>query len=105
MRYYSENTVKGLLEQIDSFYVKELEKLPSFEIKEPHGRLVNADIIRDWMTKKHKENNCPFDIDAFLYALDKIPTALEASEAEEHKGTIDDPLPRPKEFGGQVMEF
>lgn len=32
MRYYSEDTVKGILEQIDSHYVKELEGLPSVDI-------------------------------------------------------------------------
>lgn len=32
MRYYSEETVKGILEQIDSHYVKELDGLPSVDI-------------------------------------------------------------------------
>lgn len=32
MKYYSEDTVKGLLEQIDSSYIKELETLPYIEV-------------------------------------------------------------------------
>lgn len=43
MKYYSEETVKGILEQIDSHYIKELEGLPSVDIPEKHGRLIDAD--------------------------------------------------------------
>ena len=32
MKYYSENDVKGLLEQMDSHFIKYLEDLPSIEI-------------------------------------------------------------------------
>ena len=46
MKYYSEETVKGLLEQMDSHFVKYLENLPSIEVNEPHGRLVDADVLK-----------------------------------------------------------
>ena len=45
----------------------------------PHGRLGDLDLVEEWMRKKHKDNDCPFNIDAFLFALRKIPTVLEAS--------------------------
>ena len=45
-----------------------------------HGRLGDLDLVEEWMRKKHKGNDCPFDIDAFLFALRKIPTVVEASE-------------------------
>ena len=52
MRYYSENTVKGLLKQLDAHFVKYLESLPSIEIKEPHGRCVDIDrMISDGRSK------------------------------------------------------
>lgn len=48
MKYYSEETVKGLFEQLDSHFVKYLDSMPSIEIEEPHGRLVDIDrMIRD----------------------------------------------------------
>ena len=61
-------------ETFSSFY------LPQKAIEVPtHGRLGDLDLVEEWMRKKHKDNDCPFDIDAFLFALRKIPTVLEAS--------------------------
>ena len=45
----------------------------------PHGRLCDLDLLEEWMRKKHKEHDCPFNIDAFLFALKKFPTIVEAS--------------------------
>ena len=47
-----------------------------------HGRLGDLDLVEEWMRKKHKEHDCPFNIDAFLSALRKIPTIVEASNAD-----------------------
>ena len=44
-----------------------------------HGRLGDLDLVEEWMRKKHKENDCPFNIDAFLFALKKFPTIVEAN--------------------------
>lgn len=57
---------------------KYLAKSPAEELP-PHGRLGDLDLVEEWMRKKHKENDCPFNIDAFLVALKKFPTIVEAS--------------------------
>ena len=44
-----------------------------------HGRLCDLDLVEEWMRKKHKEHDCPFNIDAFLFALKKFPTIVEAN--------------------------
>ena len=50
----------------------------------PHGRLGDLDLVEEWMRKKHKENDCPFNIDAFLFALKKFPTILEANNGTDN---------------------
>ena len=64
-----------------SFYVKSQDK--AIELP-PHGRLGDLDLVEEWMRKKHKENGCPFDIDAFLFALRKIPTIVEANNGTDN---------------------
>ena len=49
-----------------------------------HGRLGDLDLVEEWMRIKHKEHDCPFDIDAFLFALRKIPTIVEASNGTDN---------------------
>ena len=49
-----------------------------------HGRLGDLDMVEEWMRKKHKEQDCPFNIDAFLFALKKIPTIVEASNGTDN---------------------
>lgn len=77
MRYFSEKTIAGLLEQIDKHYVEELDKLPSIEIKEPHGALKDADAIRKWLSEQHEFSMVT------TCKIDKIiadsPTIVEAS--------------------------
>lgn len=70
MRYYSEETVKGLLERMDSHFVKYLESLHSIEIKEPHGRCIDVDAL-------------PIKDEWSLVGTDVIwdaPTVLEATD-------------------------
>lgn len=81
MKYYSEETVKGLLEQLDSHFVKYLENLPCIEIKEPHGRCVDADKMFSML-----KNACCTDSLADTIARDILegliknaPTIIEAS--------------------------
>ena len=89
MKYYSENTVKGLLEQLDSHFVKYLENLPSIEIKEPHGRLVDADIMKEAfetaaiIEASRDKGNEQIYIDRVRLVhgiIDRTPTVLEASK-------------------------
>lgn len=56
MKYYSEETVKGLLEQLDSHFVKYLENLPSIEIKEPHGDLIERSEVVSCLDRYIKFN-------------------------------------------------
>ena len=44
-----------------------------------HGRLGDLDFLESYLTYKHKECGCPFDIDAFLVLLRKVPTIIAAS--------------------------
>ena len=76
MRYFSEKTIAGLLEQIDKHYVEELDKLPSIEIKEPHGRLIDADEVKK--KKKHSYKEFCENV-VSVYDIDNAPTVLEAS--------------------------
>lgn len=55
-------------------------KMEAVALPEHHGRLGDLDLVEEWMRKKHKEHDCPFDIDAFLFALKKFPTIVEATE-------------------------
>ena len=87
MKYYSEETVKGLLEQMDSHFVKYLENLPSIEVK-PHGRLIDADMAIKNLDKYYcKEcdnwNGVKCKTCEHYWAmqvLEDAPTVLEASK-------------------------
>ena len=73
MKYYSEDTVKGLLEQLDSHFVKYLDSMPSIEIKEPHGRCIDVDAL-------------PIKDEWSLVGTDVVwdaPTVLEATEGSK----------------------
>lgn len=84
MRYYSEDTVKGLLEQLDSHFVKYLESLPSIGVNEPHGRCVDADKMLSML-----ERSCGTDSLADTIAreilkglIKNAPTVLESTNGE-----------------------
>lgn len=80
MKYYSENTVKGLLEQMDSHFVKYLEKLPSIEIEEPHGRCIDADEFKASIHMNHLNKFATNkDVQVLYKLLNDAPTVLEAS--------------------------
>ena len=57
---------------------------PLVALPEHHGRLGDLDLVEEWMRKKHKEHDCPFNIDAFLFALKKIPTIVEANNGTDN---------------------
>ena len=90
MKYYSENTVKGLLEQLDSHFVKYLDNLPSIEVKEPHGMCIDADKLTDTIVRciKDAEKEYPeedFELvkmvyESCLYHIAEAPTILKEKE-------------------------
>lgn len=81
MRYYSEDTVKGLLEQLDSHFVKYLENLPSIEIEEPHGRCIDADEFKASIHMNHLNKFATNkDVQVLYKLLNDAPTVLEAKE-------------------------
>ena len=76
MKYYSEKDVEGLLNQMDSHFVKYLENLPSIEIKEPHGDLIERDgLSLNYITDYNLEGHAVVELEDVLNA----PTVLEAS--------------------------
>lgn len=80
MKYYSEDTVKGLLVQLDSHFVKYLDSMPSIEIKEPHGDLIERDELPlDHITDYKLEGHSVVDIEDVLNA----PIVLEATEGRK----------------------
>ena len=91
MKYYSEDTVKGLLEQMDSHFVKYLDNLPSIEVKEPHGRCIDADFAitqeKNYYCKDCNNWNgirCKTcEHDWIMMVLDDAPTVIEASKERE----------------------
>ena len=90
MKYYSEDTVKGLLEQLDSHFVKYLESLPSIEVNEPHGRCIDADAFKKRITKalKYFKGHPNFVLakkvtDDFCLDIDEEPTVIEATEGRK----------------------
>ena len=74
----------ALGDTFDDLKIYDLEHKPSFcplvEVKEPHGRLIDADAF---------ERRCMFDNEVedmqdVIYALREYPTAIE-SEEQEHE--------------------
>lgn len=78
MKYYSEDIVKGLLEQLDSHFVKYLDSMPSIEIKEPHGDLIDADEL-DAKVKRLVLLDYQFDALGCCGLVATAPTVLEAT--------------------------
>lgn len=88
MKYYSEDTVKGLLEQMDSHFVKYLENLPSIEVKEPHERCIDSYSLAVKVAEaqgklKGKEYDPFMLLGDVLRWIELEPTVLEASEGRE----------------------
>ena len=89
MRYYSEETVKKIMEKVDVSYhsysqydtslqeevrkYPNLNKFKSIDIAEPHGRLIDAEEL----VKKYKDE-CWEELMLFV---SNAPTILEASKA------------------------
>lgn len=94
MRYYSEDTVRGIikivahtaLEQLSLYADDVLQNQPSIEIKEPHGDLgdiseLYVDILADLQTSKIQTLQ---DVLKILNEhFDNAPTILEASNKED----------------------
>lgn len=60
-------------------YDKRAKDCPLIEVHEPHGRLIDADALReDWL--ENGENEYVYDTNAFLDSLDDAPTIIEAEE-------------------------
>ena len=80
MKYYSDDTVKGLLEQLDSHFVKYLDSLPFIEIKKPHGRLIDADELEEYYDCLEADNGVYMEeAGETLETINNAPTVLEAS--------------------------
>lgn len=57
---------------------------PLVPIPMPHGRLIDADALReDWL--ENGENEYIYDTNAFLDSLDDAPTIIEAEENNNDK--------------------
>lgn len=94
MKYYSEDTVRRIirivahtaLEQLSLYADNVLQKQPSIEIKEPHGRLVDADQLKQktqsWTIGRRDDfYSLVINANATIKAiLDSAPTVLEASK-------------------------
>jgi len=84
MRYYSEEEVKRILYDIDYKWEslpQELEEYKHIEISEPHGRLIDADVIGNWLREQRvfsMPTTCKIDS-----IIKDAPTVLEASKEEE----------------------
>lgn len=91
MKYYSEETVKGLLEQMDSHFVKYLENLPSIEVNEPHGRCIDADVLlqKNTLIERNVERKGvvykQYDSVVFADEIEDVPTVLEATEGRKNE--------------------
>ena len=94
VKYYSEDTVRRIirivahtaLEQLSLYADNVLQKQPSIEIKEPHGRLVDADQLKQktqsWTIGRRDDfYSLVINANATIKAiLDSAPTVLEASK-------------------------
>ena len=71
MRYYSEETIKRLLKKYNIWGedISNLKRHKHITIKEPHGRLIDADILR--MKYEYGDER---------KKVDESPTVLEASK-------------------------
>ena len=78
--YLHECDAQMLAEETEGMEAVKLPKACPLIALPSHGRLGDLDLVEEWMRKKHKEHDCPFNIDAFLFALKKIPTIVEATE-------------------------
>lgn len=77
MRYYSEETVKALLENVS---LHTLQDCPSVEIPDKHGDLMDKDKFKEAIAFIAKMNlKADESWIRMLYALDDAPTVLEAS--------------------------
>ena len=81
MKYYSEETVKRLLENKVYHTLKEC---PSIEIKEPHGRCIDADSFKSKLIRA-RDADSPNKEKTYNKALDILwdaPTVLGTSDGE-----------------------
>ena len=77
MKYYSEETVKKLLE---NSYYHELEDCPSIDIPDHHGRLIDADKLFNECEQFDLPNVMPDSLWVEANDLLNAPTVLEATE-------------------------
>ena len=58
------------------------DEFPVFELPTPHGRLIDADALReDWL--ENGENEYVYDTNSFLESIDIAPTIIEAEGGGE----------------------
>ena len=85
MKYYSENTVRGIikgvahtaLEQSENYADAILQNLQCIEIKEPHGRLIDADNVSSQDIEFCSTNDRHF-------VVIHSPTIIEASKERDN---------------------
>lgn len=74
MKYYSEESIRLWQRDFDS----SLDDYPCIEIKEPHGRLIDADTL---MKKVRETADFPsYEWCKAIECLEEAPTVLEASK-------------------------
>ena len=85
MKYYSETDVKEMIDYAIAYgtditnYCPSLDDYPSIEIKEPHGRLIDADALKRRMIEL-LNHGYSFDFIGCFGLIDQVPTILEASK-------------------------
>ena len=85
MKYYSEDTVKEIIKDTVNATLhicKPKEVYPCIEIKEPHGRLVQAEDVKN-ILRSGVSVDCDSDKDYVCSLIDDLPTVIEASEETE----------------------
>jgi len=75
MKYYSEESIRLWQRDFDS----SLDDYPCIEIKEPHGRLIDADVLKKHMTDLLRHDYVFDEVGCFGLVRD-APTVLEASD-------------------------
>lgn len=76
MRYYSEETVKALLENVS---LHTLEDCPSIEIPDKHGDLVELQNVEDMICEESSSSDRDVSTEHILGLMKGIPVILETN--------------------------